>query len=82
VFLVRSDSQFCVVIVILCSCARLFGFLVCVVVGQLFSYDVYQEQGNKIVGYYRPSSTEALSSHGYNAHKTKVKKDIPSSSNM
>jgi hypothetical protein len=38
-----------------------------------------QEQGNTIVNYYGPSSSEALSLHGYNAHQTKVKKDIPSS---
>jgi hypothetical protein len=48
-------------------------------VGHLFSNVVGQEQGNTIVNYYGPSSSEALSPHGYNAHQTKVKKDIPSS---
>jgi hypothetical protein len=48
----------------------------------LFSKVVYQEQGNTIVSHYRPSSSEALSPHGYNAYQTKVKKDIPSSFNM
>jgi hypothetical protein len=52
------------------------------VVGHLFSNVVDQEQGNTIVNYYRPSSFEALSPHGYNAYQTKVKKDIPSSFNM
>jgi hypothetical protein len=51
-------------------------------VGHLFSNVVGQEQGNTIVIYYRPSSSEALSPHGYNAHQTKVKKDIPSSFNI
>jgi hypothetical protein len=51
-------------------------------VGHLFSNDVGQEQGNTMVNYYGPSSSEALSPHGYNAHQTKVKKDIPSSFNM
>jgi hypothetical protein len=51
-------------------------------VGHLFSNAVGQEQGNTIVNYYRPSSSEALSLHGYNAHETKVKKDISSSFNM
>jgi hypothetical protein len=36
-------------------------------VGHLFSNVVGQEQGNTIVNYYRPSSSEALSPHGYNA---------------
>jgi hypothetical protein len=45
----------------------------------LFSNVVYREQGNTIVNYYIPSSSEALSPHGYNVHQTKVKKDIPSS---
>jgi hypothetical protein len=48
-------------------------------VGHLFSNAVNQEQGNTIVSYNRPSSSEALSPHGYNAHQTKVKKGIPSS---
>jgi hypothetical protein len=51
-------------------------------VGHLFSNVVDQEQGNTIINYYGPSSSEALSPHGYNAHQTKVKKDIPSSFNM
>jgi hypothetical protein len=51
-------------------------------VGHLLSNAVGQEQGNTIVNYYGPSSSEALSSHGFNAHQTKVKKDIPSSFNM
>jgi hypothetical protein len=51
-------------------------------VGHLLSNVVGQEQGNTIVNYYGPSSSEALSSHGFNAHQTKVKKDIPSSFNM
>ena len=50
--------------------------------GHLLSNVVDQEQGNTIVNYNRPSSSEALSPHGYNAHQTKVKKDIPSSFNM
>jgi hypothetical protein len=37
-------------------------------VGHLFSNVVDQEQGNTIVNYYEPSSSEALSPHGYNAH--------------
>jgi hypothetical protein len=45
----------------------------------LFSNVVDQEQGNTIVNYYGPSSSETLSPHGYNVHHTKVKKDIPSS---
>jgi hypothetical protein len=40
---------------------------------------VNQEQGNIIVNYYGPLSSEALSPHGYNAHQTKDKNDIPSS---
>jgi hypothetical protein len=48
----------------------------------LFSNVVDQEQGNTIVNYYRLSSSEALSPHGYNAHQTKVKEDIPSSFNI
>jgi hypothetical protein len=48
-------------------------------VGRLLSNTVNQEQGNIIVNYNRPSSSEALSPHGYNAHQTEVKKDIPSS---
>jgi hypothetical protein len=48
-------------------------------VGHLFSNVVDQEQGNTIVNYYRPSSSEVLLPQGYNAYQTKVKKDIPSS---
>jgi hypothetical protein len=48
-------------------------------VDHLFSNAVDQEQGNTIVNYYGPSSSEALFPHGFNAHQTKVKKDIPSS---
>jgi hypothetical protein len=51
-------------------------------VGHLFSNTVSQEQGNTIVKYNRPSSSEALFPHGYNTHQTKVKKDISSSFNM
>jgi hypothetical protein len=48
----------------------------------LFSNVMVQEQGNTIINCYGPSSSEALSPHGYNTHQTKVKKDIPSSFNM
>jgi hypothetical protein len=51
-------------------------------IGHLFSNTVGQEQDNTIGNYYGPSSSEALSPHGYNAHQTKIKKDIPSSFNM
>jgi hypothetical protein len=51
-------------------------------VGHLFSNVVDEEQGNTIVNYYGPSSSEALSPHGNNAHQTKVKKDLPSLFNM
>jgi hypothetical protein len=37
-------------------------------VGHLFSNVVNQEQGNTIVNYNRPSSSEVLSPHGYNTH--------------
>jgi hypothetical protein len=37
-------------------------------VGHLFSNVVYQEQGNTIVNYYKPLSSEVLSPHGHNAH--------------
>jgi hypothetical protein len=40
------------------------------------------QQGNTVVNYCGHSSSEALSPHGYNAHQTKVKKDVPSSFNM
>jgi hypothetical protein len=48
-------------------------------VGHLFSNVVGQEQDNTIVNYYGPLSSEALSPYWYNAHQTKVKKDVPSS---
>jgi hypothetical protein len=51
-------------------------------VGHLFSNVVDQEQGNTIVNYNRPSSSEALSPHDDNANQTKVRKDIPSSFNV
>jgi hypothetical protein len=51
-------------------------------VGYLFSNVVDKEQDNTIVNYYGPSSFEALSSHGNNAHETKVEKDLPSSFNV
>jgi hypothetical protein len=53
-----------------------------VIVGHFFSNVVNQEQGNTIVNYNRSSSSKALSPHGYNANQTKVKKYIPSSSNI
>jgi hypothetical protein len=37
-------------------------------VDHLFSNVVDQEQDNTTVNYYGPSSSEALSPHGYNAH--------------
>jgi hypothetical protein len=37
-------------------------------IGHLFSNVVDQEQGNTVVNYHGPSSSEALSPHGYNAH--------------
>jgi hypothetical protein len=40
-------------------------------VGHLFSNVVYQEQGNTIVSYYGPSSSEALSPHEHNASLNK-----------
>jgi hypothetical protein len=52
------------------------------IVGHLFSNVVDQEQDNTIVNFYRPSSSKALFTHGYNAHQKKVKKDIPLSFNM
>jgi hypothetical protein len=52
------------------------------IVGHLFSNAMGYEQGNTIVNYYKPSSSEALSPHGYNAHRTKDKKDVPSSFNI
>jgi hypothetical protein len=51
-------------------------------VDHLFSNDVDQEQCNTIVNFYISSSSKALFPHGFNAHQTKVKKDIPSSFNM
>jgi hypothetical protein len=49
-------------------------------VGHLFSNAVNQEQGNTIVKYKGPSSSEELSPHRHNDHQTKVMKDMPSSS--
>jgi hypothetical protein len=46
-------------------------------VGHLFSNVVNQEQGNIIVNYNRPLSSEVLSPRGYNTHQTKVKNYIP-----
>jgi hypothetical protein len=48
-------------------------------VGHLFSNVVNQEQGNIIVKDKRPSSSEALPPLGFNNHRTKVMKDMPSS---
>jgi hypothetical protein len=45
---------------------------------RLFSNDVSQEQGNKIVKGQGPSSSKALSPLGYNDLQTKVMKDMPS----
>ena len=42
-------------------------------VSHLLSNTLNQEQGNTIVNYYGPSSSEALSPHGYNAHWMKDK---------
>jgi hypothetical protein len=50
-------------------------------VGHLFSNDVNQEQGNTMVKYEGPSSSEALFPLGYNDLHTKVMKDMPSSFN-
>jgi hypothetical protein len=47
-------------------------------VGHLFSNAVNQEQGNTIVKDKRPSSSEALFPLGFNVHRTKVMKDMPS----
>jgi hypothetical protein len=49
-------------------------------IGHLFSNDVNQEQGNTIVKDKGPSSSEALFPLGFNDHRTKVMKDMPSSS--
>jgi hypothetical protein len=38
----------------------------------LFSNAVNEEQGNTIVNCKRPSSSKALSPHGYNIYQTKV----------
>jgi hypothetical protein len=48
-------------------------------VGHLFSNAISQEQGNTIVRYQGPSSSEALSPNGHNDYQTKVMKDMPSS---
>jgi hypothetical protein len=47
-------------------------------VGHLFSSAVNKEQGNKIVKDKEPSSSEALPPFGFNDHRTKVMKDMPS----
>jgi hypothetical protein len=49
-------------------------------VGHLFLKASDQEQGNTNVNCLRPSSTETLCPLGYNDLRTKVGKDIPSSS--
>jgi hypothetical protein len=51
-------------------------------VGHLFSNATGSKQGNTIVNCYGPSSSEALSPHRYNAHRTKDKKYVPSSFNV
>jgi hypothetical protein len=43
------------------------GLIKYLCVGHLFSNVVYQEQGNIIVNYYRPSSSKGLSPHEDNA---------------
>jgi hypothetical protein len=48
-------------------------------VGHLFSNVVNQEQSNTIVKDQGPSSFEALPPLGFNDHRTKVMKDMPSS---
>jgi hypothetical protein len=48
--------------------AVLFGCFVLAGVVHLFSNAMDQEQGNTIVNYYGPSSSEILSLHEYNAH--------------
>jgi hypothetical protein len=45
----------------------------------LFSNVVNQEQDNTIVKDQGPSSSEALPPLGFNDHRTKVMKDMPSS---
>jgi hypothetical protein len=45
----------------------------------LFSSVVNQEQGNMIVKVKRPLSSEALFPLGFNGHRMKVMKDMPSS---
>jgi hypothetical protein len=49
-------------------------------VGHLFSNVVNQEQGNTIVKDKGPSSSEALFPFRFNDHRTKVMKDMTSSS--
>ena len=49
-------------------------------VGHLFLNAVDQEQGNTIVKDEGSSSSEALLPLGINGHRTKVMKDVPSSS--
>jgi hypothetical protein len=50
------------------TCPIIIDILTLISVGHLFLNVVDQEQGNTIVNYYGPSSSEALSSHGNNAH--------------
>jgi hypothetical protein len=47
---------------------RLISLVMDANVGHLFSNTVDQEQGNTVVNYYGPLSSEALSPHGYNVH--------------
>jgi hypothetical protein len=56
-------------------------YIYIVVIVDLFSNAVNQQQDNIIVNCKRPSSFEVLSPHGNNIHETKVWKDIPSSVN-
>jgi hypothetical protein len=48
-------------------------------VGHLFSNAVNQEQGNTIVKDKGPSSSKEMFPFGFNDHRTKVMKDMPSS---
>jgi hypothetical protein len=57
-----------------------FFFFIFSIVGHLFSNVVVQEQGNTIVKYKGPLSSEALFPLGLNEHRTKVMKGMPSSS--
>jgi hypothetical protein len=57
-----------------------FFFIIFSIVGHLFSNVVDQEQGNTIVKDKGPLYSEALFPLGLNEHRTKVMKDMPSSS--